>query len=98
MVSTKKRVKDVDSRMLLAFVLKNDPGAKECYKHLMRIGAVNIRPDYILFRLPYNGGERWGQCPDPGAWNAFVPFRHNPNDGMSVCMIRHGEKDWSIHS
>jgi hypothetical protein len=96
MVSTYKRIrKDSPARALLAFVLKNDPGSKRCYKNLMRMGAVNIRPDYILFRLP---SGNCGRADDPGAWNARLPIRGNLNNGITLCMIRHGENDWSIHS
>jgi hypothetical protein len=96
MVSTYKRIKkDSPARALLAFVLRNDPGAKRCYKNLMRMGAVNIRPDYILFRLPSGNYDR---TPDPGAWNVSIPFWNNPNEVFHACMMRHGENDWSIHS
>jgi hypothetical protein len=95
MVSTKTRVKKPADRALMAFILKNDPGASECYKHLLRMGATNIRPNYMLFRLP-NG--RYEQATDPGAWHAFLPFKNNPNDGLTVCMIRHRDNSWELHS
>jgi hypothetical protein len=93
--STKARVQKPADRALLAFILKNDPGAKTCYKHLLRMGAINIRSDYMLFRLP---SDRYERAADPGAWHAFVPFKHTPNDGLHVCMIRHKDNSWEVHS
>lgn len=76
-------------RNLLAFVLRYDESARAMFRHLRKLGARNIRPDYILFKTP-NG--TYDRATDPGMWYADC------NGGLFVAMVRHGESDWSLHS
>ena len=88
-VSRSERTR-AENRDLLAAVIRSEPGARAAYKHLLRLGARNIRPDYQLSRTAT--GE-YVRSIDGCAWNATAL-----SAGIHVCMIRHGENDWSIHS
>lgn len=75
-------------RNLLAFVLTTNPAARVQYAHLMHMGAKNIRPDTMLVRQPCGHYDR---IPDPGVWHADVR-------GIHLCLVRHRDGEWSIHS
>lgn len=76
-------------RLALAMVLRYEPSAREMFRVLRRLGAKNIRPDYMLVR---NEQGTYDRLPDLKAWNA------NCRGGLAVSMLRHGENDWSLHS
>jgi hypothetical protein len=75
-------------RDILAAIVKHDPGGRAAVRHMHRLGATNMRPDYVLFRTS-NGYDR---AIDPTAWYAEC------RGGIFVCMVRHGNNDWSLHS
>lgn len=78
-----------ECRNLLAFLLKNEVGAKQQFKHLRNLGARNMRHDTMLYRLPDGHYER---CPDVGAWYAEC------RGGLFVAMIRRDDGSWTLHS
>lgn len=79
-------------RELLASLVKYSPGARAAVRHMYRLGATNLRPDYMLFRTE---GGSYDRAIDPTAWNAEV------RGSIFVCMIRrqhNNEVEWTLHS
>lgn len=72
-----------EARNLMAFTLAIDPTMSEQVRHLFRMGAHNIRPDYMYVR---NGKGSYDRMPDPGAWNADI----TPQVGVSLLRGRDG--------
>lgn len=89
-VSKSERCK-AEHRDILASILKSDKSARAAYAHLMRCGAKDIRPDYMLVR---NESGTYDRLPDFGAWNAYIPRF----GGMSACMLRGRDGVWFLNS
>jgi hypothetical protein len=80
-----------EHRNMLAFILRTEKSARLAYKHLMRCGAMNLRPDHMLVR---NAQGTYDTLPDYGAWNCYIPRC----GGFSACLIRHRDGEWMVHS
>lgn len=76
-------------RDLFAFVIKNNSEARKLFKHLIRMKAKNIRPDYMLARMNDGGYERFI---DVGVWACEIIY------DIHVVMIRHSDGKWLLHS
>lgn len=76
-------------RALLAAVVKAEPEAKRMLKILLRLGAQNMRCDYMYARMPDGSYQR---CIDLSIWYADC------RNGIFVALVRHGDNDWNLHS
>lgn len=79
-------------RDLLAATLRAEPSAREMFRKLRNMKAKNMRCDYMLVRQE---DGTYKECPDPAAWYAECDTVFGP---MFVCMLRHGDNDWTLHS
>lgn len=91
-VKKEERCRNQEHRDILAMILKSDKSARQTYKHLLRSGAKDMRPDYMLVRNDITG--KYDYAPDFGAWNMTLPAF----GGFHACLIRRKENDWSLHS
>ena len=86
--------KSQEVRDTLALVIRLEPQARKMYKHLMNMGAKNIRPDYKYVRQQ---DGKYEQMPDFDVWHCEV------RGGAHVAMVRHhnndtGSGEWTLHS
>lgn len=83
-----------EHRNLLRLVMAIDPKIIPQLRILIRMGATNLRPDYMLLR-DHDTGEVT-RLDDPGAWNGIIEPR--PYISMSLCLLRHRDGGWFLHA
>lgn len=83
-----------EHRNLLRLTMALDPKIIPHLRTLIRMGVSNFRPDYMLLRDTETGTVT--RLDDPGAWNGMIEPR--PYTSFSLCLLRHRDGTWSIHS
>lgn len=73
------------ARKLMLTSLVMDPSMRPHVRKLMRMGAKNIRPDYMYIR---NYAGVLDRVVDPAAWNAKI------NECIGVSLLRNSDGSW----
>jgi hypothetical protein len=81
------RFKNEQARNLLRLTLAMDPTMTDMLRRMLRMGAHNIRPDYMLIRK----GDTYEQVDDPGCWIArLTPY-------IGVMLLRGKDGVWFLN-
>ena len=83
------RFRSKEARALMALTLAMDPTMAGQLRHLFRMGAYDIRPDYMYVFNRYTG--KYDRMDDPGAWNATL-FAH-----VGVSLLRGQDGVWFLN-
>lgn len=94
MSTTNKRFRNQETRNLLATVLAMDPSARPMVKRFLKMGAYEIRHDWMYVRNDQTG--RYDQVPDPCAFNANLDAFGRKNS-MGVCLLRSRDGEWFLN-
>ena len=81
------RFRSNQARGLMALTMEMDPAIKESLHQLFRMGAKDIRPDYMLIRR----GIGYQRQDDPAAWNATIP------GNLHVSLLRGRDGVWFLN-
>lgn len=87
-MNNKSRFKSPEVRNMMAFTLALDPTMAEGVRKLFRMGAHNIRHDWMYVRQPDGNYHR---LPDPTAWNADI------NQHVGICLLRSRDGEWWLN-
>lgn len=90
MATTNKRFRDQGTRNLLGLVVALDPTAAPMVRRLLKMGAYEIRHDWMYVLNKATG--KYDRVPDPCAFNANLDaFGGKNNMGVSLLRSRNGE-------
>jgi len=76
-------------RALMALTLALDPSMTEMLRRMLRMGAHDIRADYMYIFNPTTGKHDY--MDDPGAWNARI------NQHVGVSLLRGKDGVWFLN-
>lgn len=94
MATTNKRFRNQETRNLLALALALDPSAKPMVKRLLKMGAYEIRHDWMYVLNKTTG--QYDHLPDPSAFNANLDAFGRKNS-MGVCLLRSRDGEWFLN-
>jgi hypothetical protein len=98
------RFKNPQARQLMALVLALDPSIKGALRQLFKMGAYNIRPDYMYVSegrrseatIHNPQTEKYERTEDPCAWNADLDAFGRKN-AMGVSLLRSRQGEWFLN-
>lgn len=94
METTNSRFKTEETRGLLALAVAMDPKVAPLVRQLFRMGAYNIRHDFMYVKNPKTG--EYDHVPDPCAFNANLDAFGRKNS-MGVCLLRTRDGEWFLN-
>jgi len=94
MMTANKRFRNQETRNLLALVVALDPTAAQTVKRFLKMGAYEIRHDWMYVRDPATG--KYDRIPDPTAFNANLDAFGGKNN-MGVSLMRSRDGEWFLN-
>lgn len=89
-----KRFKNQAARDLMSLTLLLDPTMRTCLRQMIRMGAYNIRPDYMY--IMSSTAWKHEQVQDPAAWNGDIDAFGGRNN-MGIMMLRTDQGEWFLN-
>lgn len=89
-----ERFRNRETRNLLSFSMALDPTAVSCVKKLLKMGAYDIRHDwmYVLDQTT----RKYDRVPDPTAFNASLDAFGGKNN-VGVTLLRSRDGEWFLN-